>query len=456
MFAPQRLDDKEGDAAKLLGMMQTIVRRGRVKGFIPWMVTQRPAVLSKDVLSQADGVIAMKLTASQDRDAIGAWIEGQADRAKGKEILALLPTMNLGEGVIWIPGRSILKTSTFPENKTFDSSRTPKRGETRRKVDLKPLDLGALKGRLATVEAEAKANDPAALKAQVASLTAQLAKAGKTSTVTLSVTDTKAMERAIAAARLEGAELVRQELPRTLDAQHQASFAQGFAACAAQWRIQVKGLPDKPATIDARQPLPKALMPLAQFMPSKVAAAAPVGKSPGVSPKPPVQPPPPFPGEKLDSVGAPQGRVLAALGFWKAIGRDDPSRAMVAAVSGYSVKSSNFNNVLGGMRTSGLIVIPQPGLVGLADGTPYDAMTPEQAKEKVYSILSAGQRKMVDAMRQFETMTASRPDLAAMSEFSATSSNFNNLIGGLCTLTIFEKPGPGWVGLTSWAKAVLI
>lgn len=149
MFAPQRLDDKEGDAAKLLGMMQTIVRRGRVKGFIPWMVTQRPAVLSKDVLSQADGVIAMKLTASQDRDAIGAWIEGQADRAKGKEILALLPTMNLGEGVIWIPGRSILRTSTFPENKTFDSSRTPKRGETKRKVDLKPLDLGALKGRLA-------------------------------------------------------------------------------------------------------------------------------------------------------------------------------------------------------------------------------------------------------------------------------------------------------------------
>jgi len=37
-------------------------------------------VLHKDVLSQADILIAMKLTASQDRDAIGAWIEGQADR----------------------------------------------------------------------------------------------------------------------------------------------------------------------------------------------------------------------------------------------------------------------------------------------------------------------------------------------------------------------------------------
>ena len=49
----------------------------RLRGFIPWLITQRPAVVHKDVLSQADILIAMKLTASQDRDAIGAWIEGQ-------------------------------------------------------------------------------------------------------------------------------------------------------------------------------------------------------------------------------------------------------------------------------------------------------------------------------------------------------------------------------------------
>jgi uncharacterized protein len=35
MWAPQRLLDRDGDAAKLVGMMETIVRRGRIKGFIP-------------------------------------------------------------------------------------------------------------------------------------------------------------------------------------------------------------------------------------------------------------------------------------------------------------------------------------------------------------------------------------------------------------------------------------
>jgi hypothetical protein len=40
----------------------------------------------------------MKLTASQDRDAIGAWIEGQADRQEGKRILGDLPRLRRGEG----------------------------------------------------------------------------------------------------------------------------------------------------------------------------------------------------------------------------------------------------------------------------------------------------------------------------------------------------------------------
>lgn len=176
MWAPQRLLDKEGEAAKLLGQMETIVRRGRVKGFIPWLITQRPAVLSKDVLSQVDGLIAFKLTSSQDRDAIGAWIEGQADRQEGKEILASLPAMQRGRGVVWVPSRGILETATFPRKKTFDSSATPKRGETKRAATLKPLNVEALKGRLEIVAKEADANDPRKLRARIDQLQREKAK----------------------------------------------------------------------------------------------------------------------------------------------------------------------------------------------------------------------------------------------------------------------------------------
>lgn len=174
LWAPERILDREGDATKLHGMMQTVVRRGRVKGLTSWLISQRPAALSKSVLSQVDGLVAFRLTASQDRKALGAWIEGQADRDVGKAILGRLPAKKLGEAVVWLPARGVLADVTFPAKTTWDSSRSPKRGEKRARIDLPPLDLGGLKERLATVEAATRANDPKALRAEVARLQREL------------------------------------------------------------------------------------------------------------------------------------------------------------------------------------------------------------------------------------------------------------------------------------------
>jgi hypothetical protein len=156
LWAPQRpIKGWEG----LLGHIEEIVRRGRVRGFIPWLITQRPAVVHKDVLSQADILIAMKLTSSQDRDAIGGWIEGQADRQEGKRILGDLPRLQRGEGYLWAPGHGLLDRIAFPPIRTFDSSRTPKRGEriaTPR--TLAEVDLSAIVAALAVAQTEDPGN----------------------------------------------------------------------------------------------------------------------------------------------------------------------------------------------------------------------------------------------------------------------------------------------------------
>ena len=124
LWAPQRT---QPDGLELLGRMEEIVRRGRVRGFVPWLITQRPAVLHKDVLSQADVLVSMKLTSSQDRAAIGRWIEGQADRAEGRRILGALPQLRRGEGWVWAPGEGVLAPVSFPRIRTLDSSQTPRR-----------------------------------------------------------------------------------------------------------------------------------------------------------------------------------------------------------------------------------------------------------------------------------------------------------------------------------------
>ena len=137
------------DQTTLQGKIGEIVRRGRVRGFIPWLITQRPAVLDKDVLSQADTLIAMKLTSSQDRAAIGAWIEGQADRDAGRQILADLPRLRQGTGYVWAPGHGMLERVAFPAIRTFDSSKTPKRGERLIAGKLAAVDVSAIGSMLA-------------------------------------------------------------------------------------------------------------------------------------------------------------------------------------------------------------------------------------------------------------------------------------------------------------------
>jgi hypothetical protein len=237
MWAPQRILDKEGEAMKLLGMMETIVRRGRIKGFIPWLITQRPAVLSKNVLSQIDGLISFKLTSAQDRDAIGDWVEGSADKAQWRQMWANMPTLARGEGVIWIPARGILKTSQFPEKVTFDSSRTPQRGERAASaVTLQPVNLDSLKARLSQVEAETKANDPKALRAEIAKLKSEARQATPVDPAALEHAESRGYQRGFN----EG---------------HAAGHASGFEAAQNAARDAIARLTRPPVAV-VRQPAP--------------------------------------------------------------------------------------------------------------------------------------------------------------------------------------------------------
>ena len=153
LWAPQRAQPNGQD---LLGRVEEIVRRGRVRGFVPWLITQRPAVLHKDVLSQADILLSMKLTSSQDREAVGRWIEGQTDRAEGRRILAALPQLGRGEGWVWSPADGVLDRVAFPRIRSFDSSRTPPRpGRVTPADPLMPVDLEAITAALAGVATSA-------------------------------------------------------------------------------------------------------------------------------------------------------------------------------------------------------------------------------------------------------------------------------------------------------------
>lgn len=422
MFAPQRLLDKDGEAAKLLGMMETIVRRGRVKGFTPWFITQRPAVLAKDVLSQADGMVAFKLTASQDRDAIGSWIEGQADKQDGKAILASLPKLERGTGVIWIPSRGVLKTSQFPVKDTFDSSRAPKRGETVQATKLKPLDLSRLRDRLATVDAETKANDPKALKAEIADLRRTLARPHPNGA------DPDAIRKAEAAAYARG---------------KTDGYSDAIKGISAEAAVVLKALESARSAASQIEHWSKHAPPAPTARP--VAPARPAAtRQPAATLR--AQAPP------ADGLTSPQRRIMASLAFWKSIGHEEPTREQVAAIAGYRPGSGNFNNIIGGLGSMGQTAVPRPGRLAL--NADFEGLMADEATEKLWSVLEGPQKRLVEAARKFEG-DLSREDLATNAGYMAGSGNFNNIVGSLTTMDILQRPGPGRIALSDWAREVL-
>lgn len=409
MWAPQQIRDREGDAAKLLGMIETVVRRGRIKGFIPWLITQRPAVLNKDVLSQVDGLVAFKLTSSHDRDAIGDWVKGQADLDQWKAIWASLPTMRRGQGVVWVPARGILETAQFPAKATFDSSRTPTRGERVERRDLKPLNLEKLKGRLASIEEEAKANDPKALKAEIARLTRDLRAAERAKAPPAAPLTVTANADEIEAARIAG---------------EQAGVAIGIARAKAALDSLLGTAPPKAARarIDAPRP--------------PVVAAQPIIAADGLT--------------------GPQQKILNSLAWWQAFGIDRPTNEQVGFVAGYSPGSGNFNNLKGQLRALGLLDYPSPGCVSLTEAgnakaeAPGIAITREAFHEQVRAKLKGPQLKLLDPVLAVYPESLTAEAVANAAGYSAGSGNFNNLRGQLRTIGLIDYPRSGEVRAADW------
>jgi len=160
VFAPQ--NPMGDDSKQLHGEIDWIARRGRFKGFRLISITQRPARLSKDVLTQCATLIAHKLPAPQDRDAVKSWVDGNGDRDAAKEVFDTLAKLDRGEAWVWAPEHNILKRFHFPAIRTLDTSSTPKAGESRiEPKTLAGVDLTAIRAALAATKQTAPDGKPA-------------------------------------------------------------------------------------------------------------------------------------------------------------------------------------------------------------------------------------------------------------------------------------------------------
>jgi hypothetical protein len=179
-IAPQK---PQPNQARMLGAVEDAVRRGGQRGIGVTLVTQRSAVLSKDVLTQAQILVTLRTIAPQDLAAIKAWIDVHGTLEQQKVLMASLPSLPVGDAWYWSPGWPtdagiFHRGHTLPIT-TYDSGASPKPGQKRQEPkSLATVNLERIREQMAETLERAKADDPAELRKRIAELERQL-KAGK-------------------------------------------------------------------------------------------------------------------------------------------------------------------------------------------------------------------------------------------------------------------------------------
>ena len=162
IFAPQRVGKT---TLRLLDAYSDVQRRGRTRGLGTTAISQRPAVLHKDILSQVELLIALQTSEPRDINAIDNWVRVHDAEGQAAEVKATLPALPVGTAWVWSPGwLNILQKIHVRARHTFDSSATPELGQhpitPRQFATVSTMDLARVQQWLESATPTAHASDP--------------------------------------------------------------------------------------------------------------------------------------------------------------------------------------------------------------------------------------------------------------------------------------------------------
>jgi hypothetical protein len=420
-YLPQKVIKSEGNAARCLGVWSRIVKQGRNRGIGITLMSQRSAVVNKDVLTQTETLIALRTTAPQDRAAIRAWVE---HHALGRDLVNALPELENGEAWVWSPhAYKLMANIQFARRRTFDSGATPELGE-----ELEPpgrladVDIAVIKEQMAETVEKATANDPKTLKRKIADLERQLAERPAAEPQVLEVEVPfipRDVLKAITTIGTAGDQLMSEIAVLNL------AIADAAVALA-----------DRPGGANQRS-----------APPVKAPAAAPAAAP---APRPARTPA----GPSDASLSGPQRKLLTVLAVY-----GPRTKRQLAMQAGYSAKGGGFNNPLSSLRTLGYIspkgvepiVIFDAGLDALGE---YDPLPTGQALiDHWMGLLSGPEKKILLPVIKAHPATLTKDELADAAGYDPAGGGFNNPLSRLRSLELVTKGTP--IGLTDdFAEAI--
>lgn len=437
-FCPQRTIKGQ---EHMLGAFQAIVRRGRSRGIGITLITQRPAVLNKNVLMMAELLTCLGIVGNIDQDAVDDWVKRYGTKAQRESFMATLASLPKGRAWFWSPAWLGCFTQVDVRKKlTFDSSKTPSAGELVEKpAHLAKPDLDKLTKQITATIERAKAEDPRELKRRIAELERKL-KSGSAATKPCN------HEPIIEKLRLREGELIAEvkRIGEELKVEGRRRSDLDRARRDALRSLQAIEEPKPNSSKQETKPLSLHPLQAPARIPQRTGnPGVIVGKS-GADREP-----------QMDAdITRPQQRILDALARLETIGVIPADKVTVAVQAGVSNKSSAYGNNLGALRTLGLIDYPFSGAVALTDagrkvadpGDPIDSL--HEYHRQWLSMITRPQAAILGELIRIHPEPVDKIELAARIGVSDLSSAYGNNLGALRTMGAISYPQKGTVAAT--------
>lgn len=403
-----------------------ICKIGRNFGIGVSLISQRPQEVNKKALNMTECLIVFQMVAPQERDAIRKWVE---EKGLDLDIMSVLPKLEVGNAHVFSPvWLKVSKTVKIAKKTTFDASATPKVGQTLKPAEkLSPIDLEDIRTAMAATVERAKASDPKELQQRIADLEKQLK--AKSSLVAPIGSNTR-VEKVIEKVKVPV--LSEQKLQSIVEAIYklQETAKERSEKTENEFQKVVSKVMEaitKLKVVDTVPIRPATLLPSA----------------PRVARRPVIHNPEILSSDK--AITPSQQKILNSLSWWESVGDTQPDKMVVAVVAGYTV-GGHFMNMLGGLRSLGLIDYPQPSLVSLTEaGASLAApvtkhLSLEEFHEFWRSKLTPSLWRILESVIQNHPNLMTKEELAAASGYTVAG-HFMNMLGHLRSLGVITKRG---------------
>jgi len=419
-FAPQ------GDKLFVAESLARVVKRGRSRGIGVTMITQRPADISKSILTQCEVLLSMGMNHPRDIKPIDEWVKLNSVSEKSG-FIQKLSTMNKGNG--WLSWPSCPDGPMFSEfhvrkSETFDSGITPEVGRSSFVMAPSTLDVGKISESLRLLAEQAEHDDPVKLRAKIKSLETEAAKRQRQSSLAESVPvhiRQQEYERGYGDGKRESNIACTKRLELLLKTFEQIEGAANSAKEIANGLVD-ESKPSKFATVGER------LQPIEVQSKPNPEASGPL------------------------NLGKCERKILTVVCqyFYGAKPGTRTPVDRVALIAGYRASGGGFQNAISLLRTNGLVLKDGDQLFPTEKGRNFLGMSPMLPVGKKlleywmsHSSIGKAERQILTVLSEFNA-GATKDTIAELAGYEAKGGGFQNAISRLRTLGLIEKEGDSY------------